>query len=137
MNQIEQEIAHNIDIEEEILIWRVVAAVYIFIDEKIIVDFWVITTFIERVKHVSNGTSSQRVNGAISEAWGLGLLNLVKETNNNTKHLTGREIKIYSDKKKVINACKSEESWEHVLLCGKLKRSREQWINKTQKYLML
>ena len=31
--------------------------------------------------------------------------------------------------------CKSEESCEHALLCGKFKKSREEWINKVQKKL--
>ena len=94
MNQNEQELAYNVDIEEEILNRRVVDAVDVSIDERFIAAFWVIAALEERGKCVNRVTSSKWVNSATPEAEGLGLLNLVKEINNNTKHLTEGEITI-------------------------------------------
>ena len=70
--------------------------------------FWVITTLEERGNHVNEITSSKWGNEATPEAEWLGLLNLVKETNNKTKRLTGGKIKTHSDKKKVINGVLNE-----------------------------
>ena len=71
-------------------------------------DFWVITALEEILKHVNVIVSSKWVNGTIPEAEGLGLLDLVKEINNNTKRLAGGDITIYSEDKKVINGVFNE-----------------------------
>ena len=52
--------------------------------------------------------SSQWVNGAIPEAEGLGLLNLVKEINKNKKYLARGDFVIYSDNKKATNSVLNE-----------------------------
>ena len=43
------------------------------------------------------------MNDVVPTAEGIGLLNLIKEINNQTKHMIGGKIIIYSDNKKVIN----------------------------------
>ena len=48
------------------------------------------------------------MNGVVSAAEGIGLLNLIKEINNQTNHMIGGEIIIYSDNKKVINGMLAE-----------------------------
>ena len=64
------------------------------IDEIFVAAVWVITALEERGKHVNKMASSKWVNVATPAAEGLGLLNLVKETNKNAKHSTEDEITI-------------------------------------------
>ena len=93
VNQTEQEIACNNNIEEAIINRIVVAAVDASIDELFMAAFWVISTLKEKGKHGNDITSSKWVNEATPVAKGLGLLNLVKQINNKTKHLTGGKLK--------------------------------------------
>ena len=50
--------------------------------------------------------------GATLAAEGLGMLNLVKEINNKTKHLIGGKIKTHFDNKKVIKSMLNETKKE-------------------------
>jgi len=70
------------------------------VDERFIAAYWVVTTLDERGKYTNNILSSKRTNEAVPTAEGIGLLNLIKEINNQTKHMIEGKIIIYSDNKK-------------------------------------
>ena len=99
----EERVAFNESIEEAIINRRAVAAVDASIDERFMAAYWVITTVDEAEKYTNAITSSKWINGTIPAAEGLGLYNLIKEINSKTRHITGGEIIVYSDNKRIIN----------------------------------
>ena len=107
-NDANQAIACDEIIEEAIVNRRTIATVDASIDERFMAAVWIATIAEKRGKHVNETTLTKWMKGATPEAKGLGMLNLVKEINNKTKHLTGEKIKTHSDNKKVTKVCQTK-----------------------------
>ena len=58
----------------------------------------------ERGKHINELTLAKGVKGPTPAAEGIGMLNLVKEVNDKTKHLIGGKRKTHFDYKKVVKS---------------------------------
>ena len=74
--------------------------------------YQIITTLDKHGKYTNTISSSKQTNRVVLAVEGLRLLNLIKEINQNTKYITGGEIIIYSDNKKIINSVLLEEMKE-------------------------
>jgi len=101
-------VAFNQHIDAAIRNRRAVAVVDASVKERYIAAYWLITTLEESRKYSNNISSSNWVNGAIPAAEGLGLLNLIREINTKTKHISIGEIVIYCDNRKIIKGVVSE-----------------------------
>ena len=64
--------------------------------------FWVITTLENQVQNIGSVSSSKQVLGQTPIAEGVGVLNLIKDINNKTKHIELGEIVVYIDIKKIV-----------------------------------
>ena len=73
---------------------------------------WAATAAEERGSHANDLASTEWVKGAMPAVKGLGMLNLVKEVNNKTKHSTGEKTKTYLGSKKVIKSTLNENDEE-------------------------
>ena len=79
-----------------------VAATDAAMEGNYMVTHWVVSTENNNEEWIGGIQNTQWSDGLIPAGEGLGLLDLIKNINNNVKHLTEGEITIYNDNKKLI-----------------------------------
>lgn len=113
MQENSQEVSETINEYPSIILDQIqskvaVAATDAAMEENYIATHWIISTKDNEVEHSGGVRSTEWNVGLIPAGEGIGLLELVKNVNKNTKHLNDGEITIYNDNKKLINEIHKE-----------------------------